>query len=144
MKASFTLPIKGFSVNSTYYASRRVKTKDFREWEVTAEFLLQNEPSLKEFKKQFDAQGGRFTVWFSFYYPINIFYNKFGQVSAKTLDLSNVEKTLQDAIFREIGVDDRYVTVLHSRKLSAPEYRIDVSLELNRDPEPDDALASAP
>jgi len=64
-----------------------------------------------------------------FYYPIKLFYNKQNSVSAKTMDLSNVEKPLIDLLTQEkyadrpfpdgaenFRIDDRFITSLYSRK----------------------------
>jgi Holliday junction resolvase RusA-like endonuclease len=137
MIIKFSLPVRGFSVNSTYYASKKIKTKEFREWEAEVTALLEKEKQLGAMGLLWRQLGGFFSVNYLFFYPEEVYWNEFGQVSARTFDLTNVEKTLQDLIFKQLGVDDRHVTVLRSYKRPAEDYRVEVILKLNAHAESD-------
>lgn len=139
MLIKISLPVRGFSVNATYYASRKIKTKEFREWEAQVSLLLQGNKDLRALGLLFNSLGGCFSVTYLFYYPEEIYWNSFGQISAKTFDLTNVEKTLQDLLFKEMGVDDRYIDTMRSYKRPAAQHSVDVILKLNSYSESDAA-----
>jgi Holliday junction resolvase RusA-like endonuclease len=131
MEYDFTLPIKPFSVNAYFYASRKVKTQAARCWEEEMKFLLDDHrEELCKFIPE-HIKGADFTVYMTFVYPKNIFRNKLGDISSKTMDLSNVEKPVLDMIFREsLGIDDKHVTQLVSRKIPGNEFAIVIRLKL--------------
>lgn len=143
MTVSLSLPIKGFSVNATYYASRKFKTAEFRRWESQTSTLIAEYPELKVLGDAFNAHGGTFSVTYIFYYPEAVYHNKFGAVSAKTFDLTNTEKTIQDLVFAEMGVDDRFVTKLRSYKEVGVSHRVDIILKFNRKPDTGNPVGTA-
>lgn len=127
----FRLPIKAFSVNAYYYKTRNFKTPAACEWETLVCAHLDRIQQLKVLAADWKAKPGVFVVHMTFVYPMHVFFNRAGAVSAKAFDLSNVEKPLLDMIFREcMGVDDRFVTELTSRKRAGADYGIEVCLEL--------------
>lgn len=127
----FQLPIKAFSVNAYYYKTRSFKTPAAQDWETMVCYRLAKVPGLRELAVQWKELGGVFHVQMTFVYPMDVYFNKAGHVSAKAFDLSNVEKPLLDMIFREtLEVDDRFVTELISRKRAGAAYGIEVCLEL--------------
>jgi Holliday junction resolvase RusA-like endonuclease len=131
MEYEFTLPIKAFSVNAYHYRDKRHKTQEARAWEEEVKFLLDEHKPLLDIAAEHIKLGGEFVVYLTFSYPKHIFYNKIGQVSAKTYDLSNVEKPILDLIFKEtMGVDDRFVTQIVSAKRPGASFAIDVKIRL--------------
>jgi Holliday junction resolvase RusA-like endonuclease len=133
MEYEFTLPIKPFSVNAYFYASRKVKTQAARSWEEEMKFLLEEHKQLAGFLPQHIKNGGDFIVYMTFVYPRNLFRNKLGDISSKTMDLSNVEKPVLDMLFREtLGIDDKHVTQLISRKVAGDDYAIMIRLRLEQ------------
>lgn len=128
---TFSIPIKGFSVNAYYYGNRRIKTKEARLWE--AEFISAVSPQIKkqltDMQEEFNLHGGVFSLSLEFLYPRATFYNLKTEVSARTLDLTNVEKPVQDLLFNQLmGVDDRFVTRLKSVKKASSKYEIKIRI----------------
>ena len=131
MVYEFSLPIKAFSVNAYHYRDKRHKTAEARAWEEEVKFLLEEHKPLLDLAAEHIKLGGEFTVYLNFVYPKHVFYNKIGQVSAKTFDLSNVEKPILDLLFKEtMGVDDRFVTQIVSSKRAGASFAIDIKLKL--------------
>lgn len=131
MKITFNLPTKAFSVNATYFRNRAFKTPEFRDWESATALLLDDVKDLTDIADEFNRVGGEFWVSFVFVYPFHIFYNKSKDISAKTFDLSNVEKPLLDQIFGgRMSVNDRFVTLLRSSKEAGAMHEIKVTIEL--------------
>ena len=128
---SFSIPIKAFSVNAYYYKTRSFKTPAASDWETLVCAHLARVTDLNILAEAWRANHGVFIVHFTFVYPMHVFFNQAGNVSAKAFDLSNVEKPLLDMLFREtMKVDDRFVTELTSRKRAGADYAIEISLEL--------------
>lgn len=131
MVVHFNLPTKAFSVNAAYYKNRAIKTTDFRSWEESIQELLDEVKILTDLADEFNRVGGEFAVSFIFVYPYHIYYNKAKDISAKTFDLSNVEKPLLDQIFGgRMCVNDRFVTHLQSTKEAGASHEIKVIIEL--------------
>lgn len=61
-----------------------------------------------------------------------MYYNKHGQVSAKTFDITNCEKPLVDLIMNNfMNVNDRYLTVCVSSKGPVMDRQsIDITIKL--------------
>ena len=81
-----------------------------------------------------------------FFYPSEILYTKKGEVSKRSMDLTNIEKLVQDNLFehryngREIegviienfDIDDKFIVSLRSQKLvhNQPYHEILITVEL--------------
>ena len=127
---SFTFYGRPFSINRWTYATRKTKTKDARAWET--EFLRQLAPQemrLKEMADKWRKSGGQFTIKIECFY-LN-FYNDEGEISSKTIDITNFEKIIQDMLFSTMGLNDKLVTALSSSKEHSITDFIRVQLELN-------------
>ena len=92
--------------------------------------LLSEIKDLQDLKDTWAEVDGVFHVEYRFYYPYKLFYNSNGRASSKAFDLTNTEKLLQDAIFRTLDIDDKYVFCMKSSKHPAEMSRIDVVLKL--------------
>ncbi len=112
------MPCKAFSVNAYHYATKKIKTKPAKEWEAIILWHLQERAvPLLAMAEQWKASGGVFHITITNNYPRQMYYNRFGQVSAKTFDITNCEKPLVDLIMNNfMGVDDRNLTVCTSSK----------------------------
>lgn len=131
MIISFMLHGKAFSINKYYYKSRAVKTKEARAWEEQIMAQLANRPEVIEMADMWRKNGGYFHVGMIFYYPESVFFNSHSVVSAKTFDLSNIEKPLLDLVLNHtMQIDDRHVTRLDSRKMVGAWESIQITLEL--------------
>ena len=123
MNFSIILPIKGFSINAAYYATRKSKTAECRAWEKQVYNYIADNIYLKQM-----AGFKQFHVTMEFEYPEALYYNAKGDISSKTYDLSNVEKLLLDCLFTVIGANDKYVTELISRKRPGKAYAIFINI----------------
>jgi hypothetical protein len=119
----FEIAIKPFSINSMYYATVKTKTKEYLQWQESFHrAIAEHKQCLMSLKRE-----GRYEYFVTLVatYPKEIFTNSFGVVSAKTIDLSNWEKSFVDQLFLyTIDIDDRYITKLSSKKEDGDEYKI--------------------
>lgn len=131
----FSLPIKPFSVNAMTYRDTRFKTAEFKSWANEVRNLLEEHKPLLDMAMDFkDASQADFEVQITVLYPQHIFFNKLGQISAKTMDVSNIEKPLIDIIFKDfMDVDDRHIWKLISTKEPGANQRIDINIILETD-----------
>lgn len=100
----------------------------------------QMQSALQELKEEFDPTKHCIKVEITCYYPHEIFFTKKGTISAKTFDLSNVEKPIVDVIFLEkyatntiknLGIDDKFITDLNSKKRPSSEHSINIRIQLD-------------
>lgn len=134
---SFTIPIKPFSVNATHYRDKRHKTVEFKNWELEVQRLLS-----KVDMSELSTSAKEYAVGLRFYYPESVYYTAQGRISARTMDLSNVEKPILDCIFlRWLSIDDRYITVMRSSKLVGKDYAIEVTIsEIDAEADTEEAI----
>ena len=151
MQIHFSLNAPPFSVNKAYYKKSFTRTKECREWGNDILFQLLDhhiQRDIERFrlafaKKKFSSVG----MHIQFHIPQSVFYTKKGDISRRSMDLSNVEKLLIDLIFdprfcgRDLGdgelaknlsMDDKLITKLISEKIpSKSHYKIDITLFFN-------------
>lgn len=127
-----SIQMKAFSINRFYCRDGKYVTKEGRAWVQELFYRLDElRPNLQPLIDAFNIAGGEFTMEMTCVYPSSMYRNKQGQISSKTFDLSNTEKTFIDVLFLQVmGVDDRFITKLVSTKCPGTEYRIDVRLVL--------------
>lgn len=123
MSFNITLPIKAFSINQAFYATRKVKTKDCRDWETRVEAMLNEVPNIKKL-----ATFKNFHIEIDVIWPEAIYYNSKGDISSKTFDVTNTEKLLIDCLFKVIGTNDKYITKLTSSKAAGHGYEIRIRI----------------
>lgn len=127
LKLKFIAP--PFSINAYYYKTRQ-RTRGARLW--ANDIFRQMDmfyDDIVEFRDQFDVGIHGLEIDLKFYYPEELFFNKAGTISAKTMDLSNVEKPLIDLLTQSkyadraipegaenLRIDDRYIIALRSSK----------------------------
>ena len=133
MIVSFVIKSKPFSVNKAYYKNRQL-TQEARTWRE--DFLLQlQQPKvlqqIQSIKQAWNSKEHALSVSYDFFYPYNLLLTKKGEVSKRSMDLTNIEKLVQDNLFehryngREIDgviienfdIDDKFIVSLQSRKL---------------------------
>ena len=148
MIVSFSIKAKPFSVNKAYYKNRQL-TQEARQWRE--DFLLQLQTSevlqkIQSLKKEFHSKKHALSVSYDFFYPYELLLTKKGEVSRRSMDLTNIEKLVQDNLFesryngREIDgviienfdIDDKFIVCLHSRKLghAQPHHEILITVQL--------------
>lgn len=148
MRIKFQLDLKPFSINKAYYRDRRIKTRDFVDWEMCVIQQL-NRPEiqteLEKLRAAYQPNVHGFSVSLRYYFPHDLLLNKQGLISSRAEDLSNVEKALLDLLFLpkihvqsppygapNVNCDDKSVLELHSYKLPSADgsHHIVVSIRL--------------
>lgn len=110
---TFKFPFKAVSFQGQRYGNGHVyksqNQKDF--CLLVNQILMVNRLSIKTFMKNFNPeihviQG----EWFFLY---KTFFTKDDNINSKVPDLENGKKMIQDLIFKELGIDDRFVCGSH-------------------------------
>jgi len=138
---NFTLPIPGISINAVYCRDRRFKTTKYNEWEQHFfHHYAKHSDAVTAFASQFQPLKHVMKLSLVFGVHRQSFYTKAGTVSAFSMDLSNCEKVVLDCLMLKkyqgrggatvIGHDDKFVTTLHSSKVPADSFYIDVAFEI--------------
>jgi len=149
MHIQFTIKCPPFSINKAYYRNRQL-TQDARKWRK--EFLLQLQDKniqkdLAAFHAEFDPKLHGIKASYRFCFPSDKLLTKKGTVSARSCDLTNIEKLVQDNIFdnrfngrkidniiiSNLDIDDKFIIQCHSCKILSPvegNYLIQIGIEL--------------
>lgn len=140
MRASFELPVKPMSINSSYHNFG--KTQAYRDWLCTVFYYLdksENQEKLAKLRDAFDPKvhGLRFSI--TLFSPD--LYMKSGQLSGRCVDLSNFEKAVLDSFClakyaekpapygcKNLMIDDKFVTRLFSQKKLGADWSLKVSI----------------
>lgn len=141
MRRTFSLPIKGLSINSMFYNDKRHGlTQSAREWVDTVIHLLSksdNAEKMSDLRAAFDFTKHAYAIQIKAYVPKNIYYTKDGKLSRRAYDISNTEKPLVDVLFLEkykVGLltDDCVLKSCHSVKLPSTDgnWKIDISIKI--------------
>ena len=99
---------------------------------------------MAKIRDKFDSKKHSLSASYHFYYPKSILLTKSGEISRRSMDLTNVEKLVQDNIFEEryngriihdttitnLNIDDKYITSLHSSKNLGDSYLIEIEIEI--------------
>lgn len=132
-QVEFEIVARPFSINATSHRDKRYSTVAYLEWqEAILQKLLEHKGPLDKMSAKAKMAGkSTFSIDFCFKYPPEIYYNKQGLISSKTIDISNCEKTLLDVIFAGVlDINDKRVTALNSTKCSSSHYAISIKIEL--------------
>lgn len=124
----FTLEGKAFSVNSAYYAKRRVLTAEAKAWQAGINAQLEELKCLTDFALDVKDAPGPIEIRLCFNYPHHVFYNAQGQISSRVYDLDNCLKLLIDCIFVRMGLNDKLITKIVAEKRVGSRHSIDVML----------------
>ncbi len=127
---SFRLEGPAFSVNKYTYSDRRHKTAEARAWEASIIAQLNEVKELSAMAEDWKQHGGYFELTIHVFYPAYVFYTASGEISGRTFDCSNVEKPLQDLLFKQMGLNDKLVKRLVSEKFAGVDYHIQFTLQL--------------
>lgn len=137
MKISFELCSPPFSINKAYYKRSKTRTAECREWGDNILIQLQN-PTIQAL---FDALRAGMSkhpllgIMMEFQSPVDVLYTKSGDISRRSMDLSNIEKLLIDLIFdprfdgrtvkdqkvRNLAIDDKFIVDMRSSKRESPD-----------------------
>lgn len=144
IQESFRVFIHPMSINAFYTGNRQFKSVAAKEWTMEALHQL-NQPAIiekfKTLRESFVSTRHCYHLEFKACYPKDKYRNKKGEISAKTIDITNFEKSLQDLImlpkffdeFENLNVDDRFVTRMISEKAESEndKYYIDVTISIS-------------
>jgi len=114
----FTVEIAGIppSVNSCYVNGKkqgvRFKSQLYKDWEIVVMFAMKRLGKLPQFI-------GPLKVEIEVYRPD--WWNM--DMTAKKADISNRIKTLEDAVFKHLSVDDSLVWEVTARKMDSNEFK---------------------
>jgi hypothetical protein len=144
---TFVLRTKPFSINAATYSDARTKTREYHDWQAGIFHQLsqpEHQLNLKLAREAFDESAYSVKLTMTAFYPRQYFVTKDGNLSARTMDLSNWEKLLQDLFFdaqyfdrptprgcNNLGINDKHVVELTSRKLphDLNEHLIEIIVE---------------
>lgn len=125
MKRKFRVQnLKTISVNQMY-TTKRFITQNYSEWLQTVKFKLDNEldmQSIRELKNFYNPKIHKIHVHIIAQY--SKFYNKQGEISAHTHDVTNFEKACIDVLFDEKHLDianDKNITKMISEKMESKD-----------------------
>lgn len=146
---TFKLPgLKPFSVNASYVRTFGGVAKSNGAREFCAQIFnhLHNQAAqekLTALRALFDPQKHAYEVSITAYYPADEFYTKKGQISNKTIDMSNGEKLIIDCFFlpkfcsepfpygcQNLECDDRFINTLVSHKKVGATRAIEVCIKI--------------
>lgn len=133
---SFKLHIEPFSINSMYYKKNFGKTKEAKIWSRNV-FFNMDTPEIRAlfatFREEFDPQQHGIFVELDWYLTKQKLFTKKGHLSAKSPDITNIEKPFVDLIFLpkyfkldppegfpNLNVDDKYLIGQRSMKHVSP------------------------
>jgi len=132
MKVKFVVACPPFSINAFHYATKRIITADAREWMQDIIYQMSApgiEAKLAQLMQNFDRSKDSIHLSLLFKFPKAQYLTKAGSISSHIPDLSNIEKPLIDILFlpkhygtnppqtfKNLNIDDKYVTFICSKK----------------------------
>jgi len=145
MEAKIYLPIPTFSVNKMYYATKKIKTKEAREWSGQVFYHLNDvaiQAELEKIRTNFDPKVHGLHVEMKAFFPPSKLFTKSEHLSGRAHDITNFEKPLVDLLFLpkyhnltppqgapNLNVDDRYLLGCSSSK-AAGETGIEITIKI--------------
>ena len=150
MKHTFTINTNPFSLNAVHCRDKRYKTKEYQDWSRTVIHLMSNEEdevNFKELNNYFKSDKHCIHVEIKSYYPKEKLFTKKGSLSSRAHDISNIEKPIIDLMFlkeyhgdnppysfKNLNIDDKFITRMVSEKLENEESKIEMSIEIKNLP----------
>jgi Holliday junction resolvase RusA-like endonuclease len=133
MFANFTIKLPPFTSNKSHYRYSKNLTSEARTYRESFWKLLntgRNKHELERILGKFDANNMQISVRYAFHLPREKFFTKNGRISARSPDLDNCIKLIQDFLFNSrysdkhlaklgysnIGIDDRFITYIEMKK----------------------------
>ncbi|GAC1502995.1 MAG: hypothetical protein NVS1B10_07950 [Candidatus Saccharimonadales bacterium] len=131
MQVSLYMPIKAFSINQKSCRDARFTTSEYKSWATEVLARLEEFKALHDLALEHASKGGVFHVSLVAEFPHSVFYNKAGEVSSKTIDITNHEKPFIDLLFGHfMNVNDKFIVSMVSRKAAGATYGIRCEVEL--------------
>jgi hypothetical protein len=145
MHLNLYIPAKPISINSTYYANKshgmRPEAKDF--YEICFQAVRNNQEDFKRLRDYFDPTKHVYAIYIEVLCPRAVFYTSKGEMTSKLPDLSNIEKSIIDALFLKkffdsapnLCTDDRYLQFLESKKTPTEKFwGLEIKIEIRDKP----------
>ena len=143
------LDVVPFRVNKAYYKGSFNMTTECRLWRKTIVRALKqagNQSVMDNFRDFYNEWSDLYSVGISISFGIKSdrFFNNAGKISARSFDLTNIEKLLVDILFderfferkeiRNLNINDKYIVRLRSEKIPTNRSKIVVDLYLIETP----------
>ena len=131
MKLEFKLDLSPVSLNSSTFVwnNRRIKTKQAIAFENDFNELMKPYAhSLGLLADSFIDTEHSFSLDYTFY--LKTFFTKKGNISAKSKDVDNLVKVVNDRLFKLIGIDDSTMIDLTAKKRPADKDCICITIEM--------------
>lgn len=132
-----------FSINNAFYKRTFNMTAICRKWRKTIIEALKkpaNQEQLDYFRKNFNPARHGISIAISHTIPKSNFFTTKGEVSRRSMDLTNIEKLLVDIIFdsrfserneiNNLAIDDKFIVKLYSEKIVGKMWKVVVELKL--------------
>lgn len=136
-----------FSINSAYYKRTMTLTRECRAWRESIQMACctkENLLYLHEFRDSFERMRllGPTGIYIAIEHrmPYGTFWTTKGEISRRSMDITNIEKLLVDVLFDpkfaergdldNLRIDDKYITEMVSKKSACDSYEIEVELDL--------------
>jgi hypothetical protein len=140
--------VRPYSINAAYYRGSFNMTQECRTWRKTVIKSLSqgvNQAELDTLRESFVAELHALVVKITFNLPHTTYFTLKGDINAKSMDLSNIEKLLIDIIMderfftrgevRNANINDKYIIKLHSEKNPSLQASIMVDLYIVNRPQ---------
>jgi hypothetical protein len=144
MQSTIRLNLAASSINSAYYNDKRMgynaKTKQWIQDLCKQLGYESNQSALKCIREYFNPEQHVISVEVAYFTPK--FFNKQKQVSAQSMDVGNITKTLIDVIFTDafcgsgdyksnnLCIDDKYICSLLTTKAPAADFGFVIKLQV--------------
>jgi Holliday junction resolvase RusA-like endonuclease len=119
------------SLNKLYrqFRGRTIISKEGREFKSLVSFLISKIDSSALMGEFTETEGLKVSIRFY----SDKFYTKDGRIRKRYLDADNLLKVVLDVVFKEIGIDDSYITKLVISKKPGIYDRTVIEIERNAD-----------
>jgi Holliday junction resolvase RusA-like endonuclease len=134
MKISLYLDdIKPIPLNQVYATDfktkLRFKSKKYKQFESAVNLQLRKfKNDFNKFNKYYDENNHYISVSYRFYYPLLTKKDK--RISKTSGDVSNLIKSLEDIIFKQLHADDSAVIDVSATKIHSTQIRIAVDMQV--------------
>jgi Holliday junction resolvase RusA-like endonuclease len=112
------------------YNGRMIKTKKHRQSKKEIEILLRNfQDELFGFSEKFNASNKRICMEIYFYDSMYWTKNK-KKMNEKTVDTSNIIKSIEDSVFKAMGLNDSFNRKIIAESIPSDKDKVIINLSL--------------
>ena len=127
------LNIEPLPLNQVYATDfktkRRFKSKKYTQFTSAVNGQLRNYKSqINKFNNKYSELDHYLVATYRFYYPILV--KSGNRISKTSKDTSNLVKTIEDVLFKQLIPDDSQVININSTKIHSQDIRIEIEIEL--------------